>query len=39
MPVASDLGLLGTDQRKITNFPTEITEGEDGQHEADMLTF
>ena len=39
MPVAGDLGLLGTNQRKNNEFPTEIIEGEDGQHEADMLTF
>ena len=30
MPVAGDLGLLGTDQRKNDEFPIEITEREDG---------
>ena len=30
MPVAGDLGLLGTDQRKITNFPLRYLKGKTG---------
>ena len=38
MPVAGDLGLLSTDQRKYNEFPTETTQGESEQRETDLLT-